>query len=241
METSGADPAARPSLPSAVPAPGFKTSRHGFDQGQVLEYLGHLTERLQTVENLERRLRSEIEQVQGQRDSALRERDALVLQRDEALRERDAAVEERVSSDALTYEQVSGRVTELLVSLDRELAKIRTEAEAEAGQIVSDARTEAHRMRLEAEEARNAAAHEAKQARKEAERSVTELTARRDSMLGELRNTFGGMLDVIGKLAASIDIGPDEGEGKVVTSIPAPEDRADRTVVLPDVLPDRPA
>lgn len=240
MNTSGSDPAMRAPAPSAVPPPGFKTSRHGFDQGQVLEYIGHLTARLQTVEDLQRRLRSEAEQAQQQRDAALRERDAVVQQR-------DAALQERTSAEAVTYEQVSDRVTKLLVALDREVEKIRAEADAEAERTVADARSEAHRMRLEAEEARSAATLEAKQAREEAARSVADLTAQRDDMLGELRRTFGGMLDAIGKLAASIDGGKDEtrpeDEAKTseVASLPTPDERGDRTVVLPDVLPDRPA
>ncbi len=238
MDTSGSDAVMRPAAPSAVPPPGFKTSRHGFDQAQVLEYIGHLTARLQTVEDLQRRLRSEA-------DQALQQRDAIVRQRDEAMQQRDEALQERASTDEMTYAQVSDRVTELLVTLDREVARIHAEAEVEAAQIVTDARSEAHRMRLEAEESRNAAAHEAKQARKEAERSVAELTSRRDEMLGELRSTFGGLLDAIGKLAASIDGGKDgskEGsKGSEVASLPTPDERTDRTVVLPDVMPDRPA
>ena len=163
------------------------------------------------------------------------------------LRERDEALRGQASTDAVTYEQVSDRVTELLVNLDREVEKIRTEAETQAGQIVADARSEAHRMRLEAEEARNAAAHEAKQARDEAARSVADLTVQREDMLGELRRTCDDFLEVIGTLAASIGGGKDEArregdsESGAVTAMPTPEERADRTVVLPDVLPDRPA
>ena len=240
MDTPGSDAAMRSAAASAVPPPGFKLSRRGFDQGQVLEYIGHLTARLQTVEDLQRRLRSEA-------DMALKQRDAVVQQRDDALRERDEALRGQASTDAATYEQVSDRVTELLVNLDREVEKIRTEAETQAGQIVADARSEAHRMRLEAEESRNAAAHEAKQARDEAARSVADLTVQREDMLGELRRTCDDFLEVIGTLAASIGGGKDEtqggsdSDGNPVTAMPTREDRTDRTVVLPDVLPDRPA
>ena len=240
MDTPGSDAAMRSAAASAVPPPGFKLSRRGFDQGQVLEYIGHLTARLQTVEDLQRRLRSEA-------DMALKQRDAVVQQRDDALQQRDEALRGQASTEAVTYEQVSDRVTELLVNLDREVEKIRTEAETQAGQIVADARSEAHRMRLEAEEARNAAAHEAKQARDEAARSVADLTVQREDMLGELRRTCDDFLEVIGTLAASIGGGKDEArregdaESGAVTAMPTPEERADRTVVLPDVLPDRPA
>jgi len=240
MDTPGSDAAMRPAAPNAVPPPGFKLSRRGFDQGQVLEYIGHLTARLQTVEDLQRRLRSEA-------DMALKQRDAVVQQRDEALRERDEALRERASADTVTYEQVSDRVTELLMALDREVDRIKNEARAEADQVVADARSEAHRMRLEAEEARNAAAHEAKQARDEAARSVADLAEQREDMLGELRRTCDDFLEVIGTLAASIGGGQGEAQrasdadGNAVTAMPTPEERADRTVVLPDVMPDRPA
>lgn len=239
MDTPGSDATMRSAAANAVPPPGFKLSRRGFDQVQVLEYIGHLTARLQTVEDLQRRLRSEA-------DQALQQRDAIVRQRDEALKERDEALTERSSTDA-TYEQVSDRVTQLLVALDREVERIHKEAEAEADQVVADARSEAHRMRLEAEEARNAAAYEAKQARDEAARSVADLSAQRDDMLGELRRTCDDFLEVIGTLAASIGGGREEtrrasdSDGSAVTAMPTPEERADRTVVLPDVLPDRPA
>jgi hypothetical protein len=244
MDTPGSDPA---TPTAAFPRPGFTTARRGFDEAQVLEYIGHLTDRMQTVENMERGLRSGLEQAQQQRDAALRERDAVMQQRDDALQVRDAALRDRASADAVTYEQASGRVTELLMALDREVDKARSDAEAEAERTVADARDEADRVRREAEEARDAAVEAASQAREEAERSVAALASRRDDMLGELRRTCGDFLDVIGSLAASIDGGEDEtqredgSEGKASPSMATSEDRTDRTVVLPDVLPDRPA
>ena len=108
MDTPGSVPVMRASAATGIPSPGFKTARRGFDQQQVLEYVKRLADRVQTVENLERHLRSEAEQVQLQRDVALRERDAVVEQRDALLRERDAALRDRTSAEAATYEQVSG-------------------------------------------------------------------------------------------------------------------------------------
>jgi chromosome segregation ATPase len=243
MDTPGSDPAA---TPTAFPPPGFTTSRRGFDQAQVLEYIGRLTDRLQTVENLERGLRSELQRAQQERDALVRERDALVQQRDDALQVRDTALRDRASVDAATYEQASERVTELLMALDREVDKARTDAEAEAERTVAEARDEADRVRREAEEARNAAAYEAKQAREEGERSVAALTEQREGILGELKGTCSNFLEVIGGLAASIGHGEDEtrsedSEDEAAPSMPASKDGTDRTVVLPDVLPERPA
>jgi cell division septum initiation protein DivIVA len=233
--------------PGALPAPEFKTVRRGFEQSQVNEYIGQMNDRLKTVENLVRQLRSETEQAQAQRDTAVREREVVVQQRNDALRERDAARQERASADAQTYEQVSGRVTGLLVALDRDVEKIRAEAEAEAEQIVARARSEAYRVQHEAEEARTTSAQASRQAREDAERSLAELTSQRESMLGELRRTCGTFLEVIRTLAASIDGGAIEAvqqeasDGTAAAPATAREEQPDRTVVLPDVMPDRPA
>ena len=223
MDTPRSDPPTWSTTPSAVSMPEFKTTRRGFEQTQVLEHIGRLNDRLRAAEDLARQLRSEIEQVQEQRDAAILERDEVVEQRDAARGQRDAALRDRTSAEAATYAQVSGRVTKLLVTLDRDVEKIRLEAEAEAEQIVAHARDEAHRMQREAEDARMLAAIEARRDREEAERSVADLTSRRDGILEELRRTCDNFLDVIGNLGASIGGGEDE------------------PVVLPDMSHDRPA
>jgi len=226
MDTPRSVPAMRPATPSPVPAPGFKTTRHGFDQQQVQEYIERLTQSLLTVQNLEGHLRSEAEQAHRQRDAALQERDEIAQQRDAVQRERDAALRDRTSAEAATYEQVSGRVTELLMSLDREVVTIRKETRAEAERILSDARTEAERVRREGVEARTAAMEVARRMREESERSLADLTSQRDDMLEALRRTCSESLDVIKSLAASID------------------DRIDvekDEVVIPELMPDPPA
>lgn len=209
--------------PSAEPEPEFKTTRRGFEQTQVLEHIARLKGRLQAVEDQARQLRTETEQMQEQRDSALFERDTLVEQRDAARRQRDTALRERTTAEAATYAQVSGRVTKLLVTLDRDLEKIRADAEAEAEQIVAEARSEAHRMQREAEEVRALAALEARRDREEAERTVADLMSRRENVVGELHRTCDHFLEVIGNLATTIGPAKDE------------------PVVLPDMSPERSA
>jgi cell division septum initiation protein DivIVA len=216
--------------PSPVPEPEFKTTRRGFEQTQVLEYIARLRGRLQAVEDQVRQLRADAEQIQEQRDSALFERDTLVEQRDAARRQRDAALRDRTTAEAATYAQVSGRVTKLLVTLDRDVEKIRAEAEAEAEEIVAQARSEAHRMQREGEEVRALASLEARRDREEAERTVAELMARREDVVGELNRTCDHFLEVIGNLAASI------GPAKDTTGAAKGE-----PVVLPDMAPDRSA
>lgn len=246
MDTPRSDVSMWSGMPSNIPAPEFKTTRRGFDQQQVQEYIGQLNTRLQTVENLVRQLRTESEQAQQQRDTAIRERDVIVQQRNAALRERDTALQSRAPSEADAYEQVSDRVTALLVALDRDVEKMRSEAEAEAEQIVSRARSEAYRVRREAEDAHTAALEASKEARAEGERSLADLTLQRDDMLDELRDTCSRFLEVIGSLAASIEGAgrehkPAEAAVAAEPAVPVREDREDRTVVVPDVMPDRPA
>ena len=233
METPRTDSAMWSALPEALPAPKFKTAKRGFDQNQVVEYVGQLNTRLRTIEHQVRQLRHENEQVKRERDTALRERAALV-QQDEAI---------APSRDMDGYQQVSDRVTELFVALDVEVEKIRAETAAEAEAILDRARSEAYRVSREAEDARTSATLAAHRSRKEAERTVADLEARREAVLQELRQTCTDSLDVIGNLAASLGRKDDAEQGNgsasdAVTSEPAGEGGTGTTVVLPDVAPD---
>lgn len=228
MDTPRTDASMWSALPDAVPPPSFKTVKRGFDQDQVVDYIARLNERLRSHERHVRQVRQEAEQVKRERDAALRER-AELLQRQSA----PAAGVEATAGDGAKYEQLSGRVTEILTGLDREVEKIRGKAEAEAEQIVEHARSEAYRVSREAEDARAAATMAAHRATKQAERSVAEMETRRGEVLQELRRTCSGFLDVIGNLAASIESkgSAEQGNG----SAPKP----DATVVIPDVTPDQ--
>jgi len=226
MDSNGSQRAMWSGTKPAEPAPQFKTTRRGFEQSEVLAYIGQMNDRLKTGENLVRQLRAEVEQAQYQRDTALRERDELVQQRDEALAGRTSAEES-------TYEQLSERVTKLLVALDTDVEQIRADAQAEARRIVADAKSEADRLRLEAHDESAAATQSARQAREDLERSVADMTSRRDRIRAELRRTCSDFLEVIGGLAASI-----EGE----SDTPAERNGdAEQRVVIPDMMPDRPA
>jgi cell division septum initiation protein DivIVA len=224
METSRTDAAMWSALPDAVPAPKFKSVKRGFDQDQVAEYISRLNDRLRTVEHLVRQVRYENEQLKRERDAALRERAALVQQ----------GVAAEPSREVETYEQVSGRVTELLVTLDKDVEKIRGEAEAEAEQILDRARSEAYRVSREAEDSRTAATLAAQRAHKQAERTMADLESRRDAVLAELRQTCTNFLDVIGNLAASFEGQPG---GQPATEA-AGNGQTGPTVVVPDVAPD---
>ncbi len=234
METPRTDSAMWSALPEALPAPKFKTAKRGFDQNQVVEYIGQLNARLRNVEHQVRQLRHENEQVKRERDTALRERAALVEQGEATA----------PSSDADAYQQVSGRVTELFVALDKEVEKIRGEVEAEAEAILDRARSEAYRVSREAEDARTSATLAAHRARREAEQTVADLESRRDDVFQELRQACTNSLEVIGNLAASLprkDDDAEQGNGSASvsdTSEPGGEGDTGPTVVLPDVAPD---
>lgn len=237
MEIPRSDAATGSALPDAVPAPTFKTVRRGFDQNQVTEYIGGLNDRLRSVEHLVRQVRFENEQVKRERDAALRERAALVHQG-------EVALPSARSPDVDTYEQASDRVTKLLVALDKDVEKIRGEAEAEAQQIVDRARSEAYRVSREAEDARTSAAAAAQQAWKQAERAVADLESRRDAVLQELRQTCANFLDVIGNLTASFEgqAAVEQGNGSAPEAeapVPAGDVQSGPTIVLPDEAPDR--
>jgi len=210
--------------PGATSSPAFKTTRRGYDRAQVEDHLRGLTERLGDVEMQARSSRSEALRAREERDAALAERDSALMGR---------------AGDA--YEQVSSRVADLMMGVDREAEKIRAEAQAEADRIVADARNEALRAQSEADRKLVAAEHAARQAREEAERSVADLTSRRDGTLAELRGTSARLLDLIASLEAS----PIESEAPIEDV----DDRAETTdaadapttaprVVIPDVHPD---
>ena len=104
MDTPGSVPVMRASMPTGISSPGFKTARRGFDQQQVLEYVKRLADRVQTVENLERHLRSRLSRSSCSATPPSRSA-TRSEQRDALLRERDAALRERTSAEAATYEQ----------------------------------------------------------------------------------------------------------------------------------------
>lgn len=183
--------------------PTFATVRRGYDPAQVQSYLGPLAEQVRSLSEQVRSLGSELEQTR---------------------QERDAAIQERSSASAASYEQASARVAELMQTLDRDVERIRGEAEAETEDILDRARSEAYQIRAEAEELHRAA----EQTRDDADRSVEDVKARRDDVLHDLRDTFTRVLSTIANLAASID---DEHLS----------DDPDAPVVLPDVMPERPA
>lgn len=203
------------SSPGAIPGPVFKTTRRGYDQTEVTDYIRGLTERLETVEKQARKLQSEVERARKDRDVAFGERD-------EALRGR--------AGDA--YERTSARVAELLMGVDREVERIQAEARVEVERMLADAEKDASRIRADAEEQRRAADQVGRRAREEAERSVADLTSQREHILGELRLASARMLDVIAGMetpARDLDTGPTAGDDAAASK------GESASVVIPDL------
>lgn len=186
----------------------FSTVRRGYDPAEVQSTLRRMTEQVQSLTDQVRSLGSEIEQ---------------------ARQERDAAIEERNAAGAASYQQASTRVAELMMVLDREVERIRGEAEAEGEDILAHARSDAYQIRAEAEEMHEAAVH----ARNDAERSIEEVTARRDEVLADLRGTFTKFLGTIASMAASID------DGNLSQDVDSGSEES--PIVLHEVMPERPA
>ena len=131
MDTPHTDATIWSALPDAIPAPTFKTAKRGFEREQVLQHVDRLNDRLRTLEHQVRQLRFETEQAKRERDAALRERATLLHERDGG-----APAMSQPAREVDTYEHVSGRVSGLLTTLDKDIQTIRGEAEAEARQIV---------------------------------------------------------------------------------------------------------
>jgi colicin import membrane protein len=236
-------PHAAPPEDSETALPAFTTTRRGYDQAQVNAYLELVTGRLQDVE-------AEVSKLRSEADQAGRQRDAVPGEQAAAHEDRDAALRERPAADEDTYEQVSGRVRELMVALNRDVQKLRGEAQgeaqAEAEHILDHARGKATRMLSEAEEIRVAAELAAAQVRDEARRSLAELTAQCDSMVADLRLSFARSLDTIGSLASSIGdegetLREDGSEARADSSTSSQDEQSTPLVLLPETEPDRSA
>ena len=97
-----------------------------------------------------------------------------------------------------------------MVGLDRDVARLRTEAETDAEQIREEARAEAQRNQSEAEQMNALAQQTLADAEKEADLATSRMVARQESVREELRAASNRVLQVIAELEASME-GRDEG------------------------------
>jgi DivIVA domain-containing protein len=186
--------------PGRMPPPAFRTVFRGYDPDEVLKYLSRVADHVEGLESETRRLHADLEE--ARRQSAI------------------APVEREGGGDP--YEALSAHVADLVRTFDREVERLRADAEADTERTLAEARAEADRIRLDAqsraEEARGLAERILKDAQLEAERAVSGLASRREALLDDLRSIRGRLLGATRDLDATI-------EGAT---------RADEVVVLED-------
>jgi len=101
---------APPAYPGSLDMPTFATVRRGYDPHQVLEYVSRLTDHLNALSTQVRQLQAELSQ-------------------------RDVAQEEQAPTAQDEYEGVGTRVADLMRTFDRDLERLRQDAETEASPL----------------------------------------------------------------------------------------------------------
>jgi DivIVA domain-containing protein len=196
--------------------PKFNTvKRGGYDPDQVLEYLSKVADRVQALEEQARQLDSK---------------------RQDALQELDEALATKAQTPE-TYESLSPRVAEMMVGLDKDVARIRGEAQADAERILEEARTEASEIQTQAERMQTVAQQTLMQAQTEAERATAAFRSRQGSVRSELRATCSQVLQMISNLEEAI--GPEQGEEPIVLE-EGLDEAASKPIAEPAPMPDPP-
>jgi DivIVA domain-containing protein len=160
-----------PSSPASVAEAGFSTSRRGFDQAEVRDFLRMLAAELGRLQERERFLERELRTAQANPDLA------------------------SAQFDDATLTRLLGEETARVLTTAREsAAEIRQKAEQAAAQMLSEASDEAGRMREEAEieasrrrtDAAADAEAELSMAKQQGREMVNEARAYRERVLSEL-------------------------------------------------------
>jgi cell division septum initiation protein DivIVA len=155
----------------------FDRVRSGYDPDQVHEYLGHVDT---LIESLEKDLR-------------------------EARAQYDAVRHRLASARQEAYDELAGRMAEVLRTADQEAEKARSDAEQEAKWRVAEARTEAERLRREAnddlERIQQEGEHVLRTVREEVDSILGDLADRRNAMLRELREMQEHLKSILEQLA----------------------------------------
>lgn len=159
----------------------FVQTRRGYDSTQVREYLEQIARQVEQMQALLRDARMEADAVT--RASSLPKADA--------------------------YEQLAGRVAELLRTADRQAEQMKADARAEAKTILREARTDADRIRLDAQsgakDARDRAERALREARERADATISGLASRRAALVDQLANMQERLLSVARELSDAID------------------------------------
>jgi vacuolar-type H+-ATPase subunit H len=168
--------------PDADGSPRFTQVLRGYDPEQVRGYFLQLTARIDTLER-------ELEDAVAQRDAARRR---YAMARDDA------------------YNQLAGRMAELLKVADQQAEKIRREAEDESKHRIDEARhlsTQIQReSEAESERLRQQAMEVLRQAESDRDRVLGGLTASRDAVVAELQATKEHMVTVVQQLEVAMAV-----------------------------------
>lgn len=204
-----------PLLPSAeqIRRREFATIRRGYDPQQVRDYLHQVATQ---VETLERQLREARLEMEAARHPA-------------AATEPQAPPQAESAPAVDPYDELAGRLSELIRAADGQASKILTEAEAEATRQMTEARSEADRVRTDAqsqaEETRQHGDEVLHHAKAEAERVLSSLSSRREHLVDQLQQMQSRLLGVAQELESAL--GEDDLDDDITTtgstpSTPAP-------------------
>jgi DivIVA domain-containing protein len=206
-----------PLLPSAeqIRRREFATIRRGYDPEQVRDYLKQVAAQVETLEGRLREAHLEMESVR----------------QSPAEPQREARSEPQVEAAPAVdpYEELAGRVGELLRAADGQAESILSEAQAEAARAMAEARAEADRVRTDAqsqaEEARQHGDEVLHHAKAEAERVLSTLSTRREHLVDQLQQMQSRLLGVAQELESAL--GGDDVDDEFMTTssnAPTPDD-----------------
>jgi cell division septum initiation protein DivIVA len=168
--------------PDADGSPRFTQVLRGYDPEQVRGYFLQLSSRIETLER-------ELEDAVAQRDAARRR---YAMARDDA------------------YNQLAGRMAELLKVADQQAERIRRDGEEETKRRLDEARHLATQIQRESEgeadRLRQEAAQVLRQAEVDRDRVLGGLTASRDAVVAELQATKEHMVTVIQQLEVAMAV-----------------------------------
>ena len=177
-----------PSSPAAVGSAAFPTSRRGFDQGEVRDFLRMVAAEMARLQERERFLESEMRALQTRGMSApgrLDEETVTSLLGEEAARVLTAA------RDASTQirDRAEESATRLVKDAAEDAARIRESAMIEAARIREDA---AHDAEQEIEMAKQQGRDMVNEAREYREKVLSELSRRRDAARAQIEQLLHG-------------------------------------------------
>ncbi len=177
-----------PSSPAAVGSAAFPTSRRGFDQGEVRDFLRMVAAELARLQERERFLESELRGMQTRGMSApgrLDEETVTTLLGEEAARVLSTARD----ASAQIRERAEESATRLVKDAAEDAARIRESAMVEAARIHEDA---AHDAEQEIEMAKQQGRDMVNEAREYREKVLSELSRRRDAARGQIEQLLHG-------------------------------------------------